>query len=91
MILNNEGYGTERPIIDGPFNDVLSWDYSRIPEVIGYGKGFVIEFEEDLDRAILESEEIYDQELCLLDVKLDKYDGSAALQRITEVFHRRAH
>jgi indolepyruvate decarboxylase len=91
VILNNEGYGTERPIIDGPFNDVLSWDYSRIPELIRYGKGFVIESEKDLDRAILESGKIYGQELCLLDVKLDKYDGSAALQRITEVFHRRAH
>jgi hypothetical protein len=40
---------------------------------------------------MLESGKIYGQELCLLDVKLDKYDGSAALQRITEVFHRRAH
>jgi TPP-dependent 2-oxoacid decarboxylase len=91
VILNNEGYGTERPIVDGPFNDLLSWDYSRIPELIRYGKGFVIESEEDLDRAMLESRKIYDQELCLLDVKLDKYDGTAALQRITDVLHRRAH
>lgn len=91
VILNNEGYGTERPIIDGPFNDLLPWDYSRIPEVLGYGKGFVIESEEDFDRAIFESEKVYDRELCLLEVKLDRYDGSDALQRITEVLHRRAH
>jgi TPP-dependent 2-oxoacid decarboxylase len=91
VILNNKGYGTERPIIDGPFNDLLSWDYSRIPQVIGYGKGFVIESEEELDRAMFESEKIYDRELCLLDVRLDKRDGSAALKRITEVFHSRAH
>lgn len=90
VILNNKGYGTERPIIDGPFNDLLSWDYSRIPQVIGYGKGFVIESEEELDRAMFESEKIYDRELCLLDVRLDKRDGSAALKRITEVFHSRA-
>lgn len=91
VILNNKGYGTERPIIDGPFNEVLSWDYSRIPQVIGYGKGFVIESEEELDRAMFESEKIYDRELCLLDVRLDKRDGSAALKRITEVLHSRAH
>lgn len=90
VILNNDGYGTERPIIDGPFNDLLSWDYSRIPEVINYGKGFVVESEEDLDEALFESERIYHRELCLLDVRLDKYDRSAALQRITEVLHRRA-
>jgi indolepyruvate decarboxylase len=89
VILNNEGYGTERPIIDGPFNNLLPWDYSRIPQVIGYGKGFVIESEEELDRAMFESEKIYDRELCLLDVRLDKHDGSAALRRITELFHSR--
>lgn len=90
VILNNEGYGTERPIIDGPFNNLLPWDYSRIPQVIGYGKGFVIESEEELDRAMFESEKIYDRELCLLDVRLDKHDGSAALRRITELFRSRA-
>jgi TPP-dependent 2-oxoacid decarboxylase len=90
VILNNDGYGTERPIIDGPFNDLLSWDYSRIPEVINNGKGFVVESEKDLDEALFASERIYNRELCLLDVRLDKYDGSAALQRITEVLHRRA-
>lgn len=90
VILNNEGYCTERPIIDGPFNNLLPWDYSRIPQVIGYGKGFVIESEEELDRAMFESEKIYDRELCLLDVRLDKHDGSAALRRITELFRSRA-
>jgi TPP-dependent 2-oxoacid decarboxylase len=90
VILNNEGYGTERPIIDGPFNNLLPWDYSRIPQVIGYGKGFVIESEEELDRAMFESEKIYDRELYLLDVRLDKHDGSAALRRITELFRSRA-
>jgi TPP-dependent 2-oxoacid decarboxylase len=90
VLLNNDGYGTERPIIDGPFNDLLSWDYSRIPEVINNGKGFVVESEKDLDEALFASERIYNRELCLLDVRLDKYDGSAALQRINEVLHRRA-
>ncbi|MCP4313138.1 MAG: alpha-keto acid decarboxylase family protein, partial [Bacteroidetes bacterium] len=28
IILNNSGYGTERPMLDGPFNDVNTWEYS---------------------------------------------------------------
>ena len=38
IVLNNTGYGTERPMLDGPFNDVLRWNYYRTPEVIGRGK-----------------------------------------------------
>jgi TPP-dependent 2-oxoacid decarboxylase len=29
IVLNNNGYGTERPMLDGPFNDVLRWNYTR--------------------------------------------------------------
>ncbi|MFL6317011.1 MAG: alpha-keto acid decarboxylase family protein [Nitrososphaeraceae archaeon] len=85
IILNNNGYGTERPMLDGPFNDVLPWNYYRIPEVIGgHGKGFMIETEEQLEEAFLAAENIYSQELCILDVHLDIHDGSPALQRLTE-------
>jgi hypothetical protein len=27
---------------DGLFNDVLPWNYYRIPEIIGHGKAFLI-------------------------------------------------
>ena len=27
-ILNNDGYGTQRKIIDGPFNDIHRWEYA---------------------------------------------------------------
>ncbi len=37
-ILNNDGYGTQRHIIDGPFNDIHPWDFTKIPEVLNYGK-----------------------------------------------------
>ena len=40
VVLNNCGYGTERPMQDGSFNDVLLWQYSRITEILGAGKGF---------------------------------------------------
>jgi TPP-dependent 2-oxoacid decarboxylase len=84
IILNNNGYGTERPMLDGPFNDVLSWNYHRIPEIIGHGRGFAIETEEQLEVAFLAAENIHIREPCILDVRLDSHDGSPALQRLTE-------
>ena len=84
IVLNNNGYGTERPMLDGPFNDVLSWNYHRIPEVVGHGKGFMIETEDQLEEALFAAENIHSQEPCILDVRLDTHDGSPALQRLTE-------
>ena len=55
IVLNNNGYGTERPMLDGPFNDMLPWNYYRIPEIIGHGKGFVIQTEDQLEEISLSS------------------------------------
>jgi TPP-dependent 2-oxoacid decarboxylase len=84
IILNNEGYGTERPMLDGPFNDVLRWNYYRIPEILGHGRAFLIETEDELEQALSATENIYSKELCILDVRLDIHDGSPALRRLTE-------
>jgi TPP-dependent 2-oxoacid decarboxylase len=89
IILNNEGYGTERPMLDGPFNDVLRWNYYRIPEIIDHGKAFLIETEDQLEQALSASENIYSKQLCMLDVRLDIHDGSPALQRLTETLGKR--
>jgi TPP-dependent 2-oxoacid decarboxylase len=69
IVLNNKGYGTERPMLDGPFNDVLPWNYYRIPDIIDHGKGFLIEREEQLEQALSASENIHSKELCILDVR----------------------
>ena len=84
IVLNNNGYGTERPMLDGPFNDVLRWNYYRIPEIIGHGKAFLIETEGQLEDPLSAAEKFYSKELCILDVRLDPHDGSPALQRLTE-------
>ena len=56
IVLNNNGYGTERPMLDGPFNDILPWNYYRIPELIGIGKGFKIETEDQLEESLAAAE-----------------------------------
>src|SRR5919199_5140303 len=91
IVLNNNGYGTERPMADGPFNDVLPWNYYRIPDVIDHGKGFVVETEAQLEESLSAAENIYSQELCILDVRLDTHDGSLALQRLTESLGKKVH
>src|SRR5919197_653224 len=91
IVLNNNGYGTERPMLDGPFNDILPWNYYRIPEIIGYGKGFTIETEQQLEESLSAVENIYSKELCILDVHLDIHDASPALQRLTEILGKKVH
>jgi TPP-dependent 2-oxoacid decarboxylase len=89
IVLNNHGYGTERLLIDGSFNDILSWDYSLIPNIIDKGRDFIIETEDQLDDALNSAEEIFFQELCILDVRLSIDDISYALQRLTNILSKK--
>jgi len=88
VVLNNRGYGTERHIHDGPYNDLWPWNYHRLPEVLGAGRGFEIETEEQLDQA-LGAAERYTAGFCLLDVQLEPLDRSPALQRLAERLAKR--
>lgn len=81
VVLNNGGYGTERHMQDGPYNDVWPWHYYRLPEVLGAGRGFLIQTEEELDRALCAAQD-YTQSFCLLDVHLAPLDRSPALDRL---------
>jgi indolepyruvate decarboxylase len=81
IVLNNRGYGTERPMKDGPFNDLWPWQFHRVPEVLGTGRGFVIETESELDEALRAAEQ-HTSCFCLLEVRLDPHDRSPALQRL---------
>jgi|GEM_PF-2902357 len=87
--LTNKGYGTERPMLDGPFNDVLRWNYYRIPEIIDHGNAFLIETEDQLEQALSATVNIYSKDMCILDVRLDIHDGSPALQRLTETLGKK--
>lgn len=54
IILDNQGYGTERLLHPGDwaFNDIQPWQYHRLPEVLGGGKGYLIRTEGDFDQAL---------------------------------------
>ena len=53
MVLNNKGYTTERFLQEGPFNDILNWNYHRLPDLLGGGWGFEVRTEGEL-RAVAE-------------------------------------
>jgi len=88
IVLNNFGYGTERQMQDGAYNDVQLWHYSRLPALLGTGRGFVVKTESELDEALEQAGKCTDT-YCLLDVQLDPADRSPALQRLADRLARR--
>ena len=88
IVLNNSGYGTERPMLDGRFNDVKSWEYSCIPDIFKAGRGFNIMTEDHLEEALQLSSQ-YTEDICILDVQIDTNDKSQALERMTKALAKR--
>lgn len=81
VILNNQGYATERPMRDGTFNDILNWRYEALPELLGAGKAFRVETEQELENALAFSE-THTESYVLLNVILEKFDFTDVLHRI---------
>ena len=52
IVLDNKGYGTERLILEGSFNDINPWQYQLLPEVLGGGTGWEVRTEGEFDTAI---------------------------------------
>jgi len=83
VVLNNRGYSTERHMHDGPYNDLATWRFHRLPEVLGAGLGFLIENEADLELALHEARS-HTESYSLLEVMLNPHDHSPALQRLAK-------
>jgi indolepyruvate decarboxylase len=52
IVLDNKGYGTERLIHEGGFNDINPWQYQLLPQVLGGGTGYEVRTEGEFDAAI---------------------------------------
>jgi TPP-dependent 2-oxoacid decarboxylase len=39
IVLNNGGYGTFRPMMDGAFNDIQPWRHADTGRIFGAGEG----------------------------------------------------
>jgi len=63
IVINNGGYETERVILDGAFNNIENWDYSKVCKLLNYGKGLRVEtageFGVALDTALSDEDQMY--------------------------------
>lgn len=84
IVINNQGYATERPLIDGKFNDILNWNYSKLPQLLGCGVGFEVNTEVELEKALLAARDNQDS-FSLLEVRINPSDISVALKRLTGI------
>jgi indolepyruvate decarboxylase len=96
FLINNEGYGIERAIHDGVYNDIQPWQYHLLPQVFSESNSYEqdrlllsknkvwscqVETEEELEHA-LEKAKTNQNSLSFIEVKLDRYDFSVGVQRL---------
>ena len=79
-ILNNDGYGTQRHIIDGPFNDIHRWEYTKIRDVLNYGKSVRVTTAGELETALKDAAK--SKEMFIIEVMIPRDDCSRALRRM---------
>ncbi|MGC4005823.1 MAG: thiamine pyrophosphate-dependent enzyme [Pirellulales bacterium] len=88
IILDNKGYGTERFLHPGDFNEIHPWNYAKLPEVLGGGIGYEVRTEGEFDRALRKAWD-EDQGLSIIQAHLSVDDASNALHRLAEKLSKR--
>ncbi|HEX2840857.1 alpha-keto acid decarboxylase family protein [Hyphomicrobium sp.] len=81
LLMNNDGYTTERIIHEGPYNDIQPWAYHRLPEVFGSGWGRRVTTEDEFEGALTQAHGTNDGP-ALIEIVLDRFDTSEALKRL---------
>jgi indolepyruvate decarboxylase len=88
IVLDNKGYGTERFLHPGPFNDIQPWAFHKLPEVLGGGTGYEVRTEGEFDAA-LRAAWADTSGMSLIQAHLSKDDCSKALSRLAEKLRKR--
>ena len=92
VVINNDGYLVERELhVDGAYNDIQMWRYSRLPGVFDQAGDFAVgaratteeELVAALDRARRERDKFH-----LIEAWLPNRDCSAGLRQLGEAFRR---
>lgn len=82
-LLNNDGYGTQRHIIDGPFNNIHRWDYTKVRDVLNYGKAVQVTTKGELEKVLKEAAGD-ENNMYLIEVIIPRNDCSRSLRRMGE-------
>lgn len=89
IILDNGGYSTDRVMVEGSFNDLYRWDYSKLPEVFKKGIGMIVRTEEQLEESLNKAKEMKD-ECVFIHIELDKDDYSDHLRILGEEYKKKS-
>jgi indolepyruvate decarboxylase len=80
IILNNDGYGTQRYIIDGPFNNIHNWDYPKLTELLRYGRSVRVDTKGGFDDALRDA--LASDEMVLIEAVIPRDDATQPLKRV---------
>jgi indolepyruvate decarboxylase len=88
IVLDNKGYGTERFLHPGDFNDINPWKYHELPKILGGGKGYEVRTEGEFDAALRAA---WDDRsaMSLIQVHIGLEDRSTALDRLAQRLSKR--
>mgnify|MGYP000488114009 FL=1 len=87
IVVDNKGYGTQRPMIDGPFNNIPLLRSELLPVAFGTGVGKLCENEEQFQEAITEA--IANDDLYIIRACVPQGTHSAALTRLTDALRKK--
>ncbi len=82
FVLNNDGYGTQRFILDGPFNEILRWNYTKLTELFGVGVGRKVTTNGELEAAVKEA--IATDKMYIIEAIIPRNECSQSLRRVGE-------
>ncbi len=83
ILFNNSGYGTERFILDGPFNDISPWRFDKLGELFGPLHGYDAPTENGFETALTQAIATRDA-ASIINVHLRADDPSPAMRRLAE-------
>ncbi len=82
IILNNDGYGTQRHIVDGAFNNIQPWDYTKITDLVRAGRSVKVNTKGALEAALKDAATAKD--MLVIEVVIPRDDCSKSLRRMGE-------
>ena len=88
IVLDNKGYGTERLLHEGSFNDINPWQYQLLPQVLGGGTGYEVRTEGEFDAALRQA--LADTKaMSVIRVHIGLEDRSRTLDRLATSLSKR--
>ncbi|MGE5208628.1 MAG: alpha-keto acid decarboxylase family protein [Alphaproteobacteria bacterium] len=87
IILNNDGYGTLRQIREGHFNEITQWNYNKICELVGNGKGIIASTNGEFDDALSCAQK--SDRIHVIEARISRNDASYQLTRIAAEVRKR--